>query len=120
VLTVPDNAETRRMMSTAQFAAMRPSAHFVNVGRGATVDIDALAEALDRGELAGAALDVFDPEPLPADHPLWDRSDVILTPHVAGWGKDTDAERAALVVDNARRFVAGEPLRNVMDKRLRY
>jgi phosphoglycerate dehydrogenase-like enzyme len=120
ILTVPDNPQTHHLMSREQFDAMRSSAFFVNVGRGGTVDTDALVAALERGELAGAALDVFEAEPLPADHPLWDRPGVVITPHVAGWGKDTDAERCALIVDNASRFVAGNPLRNVMDKRLRY
>jgi phosphoglycerate dehydrogenase-like enzyme len=120
VLTVPFTPETYHLMGSAQFQAMRPSAHLVNVGRGETVDPDALGVALTAKAIAGAALDVFETEPLPVDHPLWDAPDLVITPHVAGFGKSTDGERQELIVDNAARFVAGRPLRNVVDKRLRY
>jgi phosphoglycerate dehydrogenase-like enzyme len=120
VLSLPSTPETRRLMSAERLARMKPGARLVNVGRGETVDSDALALALARGRLGGAALDVVDSEPLPASHPLWQHPDVILTPHVAGYGANTDARREALIVENARRFAAGAPLRNVVDKRLRY
>ena len=78
---------------------------------------DDLVEALRAGEIAGAALDVYEIEPLPADHPLWGMPNVILTPHPAGFGPYLDDRRAEVLVDNARRFAAGEPLRNVVDKK---
>jgi phosphoglycerate dehydrogenase-like enzyme len=120
VLTVPFTPETHHLIGPEQLQAMRPGAHLVNVGRGETVDLDALGAALAAKAIAGAALDVFETEPLPADHPLWDTPDVVITPHVAGFGKSTDGERQEVIVDNAARFVTGRPLRNVVDKRLRY
>jgi phosphoglycerate dehydrogenase-like enzyme len=116
VLTVPHTPETEGMIDSRRLRSMRPSAVLVNVGRGATVRLDDLVGALDAGELAGAALDVFETEPLPATHPLWSRTNVIITPHVAGFGEDTEDERLELIVDNARRFLQGRPLRNVVDK----
>jgi phosphoglycerate dehydrogenase-like enzyme len=116
VLTVPHTPETVGMMNTARLTRMKPSAVLINVGRGVTVRLDDLVSALDAGVIAGAALDVFELEPLPADHPLWTRPNVIVTPHVAGFGQDTDPEREELIVDNCRRFVDGRPLRNVVDK----
>jgi phosphoglycerate dehydrogenase-like enzyme len=120
VLTVPHTPATEGFMNAARFAAMKPGAFFVNVGRGETTRLDDLTAALQRGAIAGAALDVFEPEPLPHDHPLWHTPNVIITPHVAGFGTDTDAERQAVVVENAHHFLAGEPLRYVIDKALRY
>ena len=99
-----------------RLARCTPTALFVNVGRGPTVDLDALAAALAQGRLGAAALDVFEPEPLPADHPLWNRPDVLLTPHVAGVGPHADERRFAVLLENARRFVAGRDLVNVVDK----
>ena len=116
VLTVPHTPETVGMMDTARLTRMKPSAILINVGRGVTVRLDDLVSALDAGVIAGVALDVFELEPLPADHPLWTRPNVIITPHVAGFGQDTDPEREELIVDNCRRFVDGRPLRNVVDK----
>ena len=117
---LPGTPSTTRVFDGEVFAAMRPTARFVNVGRGSTVDEDALAAALERGALAGAALDVFQEEPLPATSPLWDLPNVLISPHVsadfAGW-------REALVelfVDNLRRYLAGDPLRNVVDKERGY
>ena len=120
VFTVPHTPVTEGMMHASRFEAMRTSAHFINVGRGETVRLDDLTIALDSGTIAGAAIDVSEIEPLPSDHPLWHAPNVIITPHVAGFGSDTDTERQALIVENAQRFVRGEPLRYVIDKRLRY
>jgi phosphoglycerate dehydrogenase-like enzyme len=120
VLTVPHTPETEGMMDASRFARMRATAYFVNVGRGETVRIDDLAAALANGVIAGAALDVSEIEPLPRDHPLFALPNVILTPHVGGFGNDVDAERQAVIVENAQRFVRGEPLRYVIDKVLRY
>ena len=120
VLTVPHTPVTEGMMNAARFDAMKESAHFINVGRGETVRLDDLTAALESGAIAGAALDVSEIEPLPSEHPLWRAPNVIITPHVAGFGSDTDAERQAIIVENAQRFVRGEPLRYVVDKELRY
>lgn len=120
VLTVPHTPATDAMMHASRFAAMRDSAYLVNVGRGETVRLADLTAALADGVIAGAALDVCEIEPLPSDHPLWHLPNVILTPHVAGFGSDTDAAREAIIVENARRFVHGEPMRYVIDKTLRY
>lgn len=115
---LPGGEGTRHVFGAAAFAAMRPSARFVNVGRGSTVDETALVEALRTNRLAGAALDVFEQEPLPPDSPLWDLPNGIVSPHmsgdVAGW-REAGVE---LFVENLERFLAGEPLRNVVDKRL--
>ena len=92
----------------------------INIGRGETVRLDDLNAAITAGSIAGAAIDVSELEPLPHDHPLWRAPNVIITPHVAGFGSDTDAKRQAVIVENARHFVRGEPLRYVIDKSLRY
>ena len=95
-----------------------PSSYLINVGRGAIVVLDDLVAALRAGRLAGAALDVFEVEPLPADHPLWDFPNVILTPHTAGYSPVVAPRHLAALVANVRRFVRGEPLFNVVDKAL--
>jgi phosphoglycerate dehydrogenase-like enzyme len=95
---------------------MKPTAFLVNIGRGMTVKLDELVEALRAGVIAGAGLDVFEVEPLPADHPLWSAPNVLLTPHTAGYGPYLDERRFAILLDNCRRFGAGQPLRNVVDK----
>jgi phosphoglycerate dehydrogenase-like enzyme len=82
--------------------------------------LDDLATALENGAIAGAAIDVSEIEPLPSAHRLWSAPNVIITPHVAGFGSNTDAERQAIIVENAKRFIRGAPLRYVVDKSLRY
>jgi phosphoglycerate dehydrogenase-like enzyme len=115
VNAVPLTPETRGIFDADFFAAMPAGGLFINVGRGATVDTAALIAALERGHLAGAGLDVTDPEPLPEDHPLWRRKDVIITPHVSA-GSDAGREDRWLVVrENLRRYVAGEALLSVVD-----
>jgi phosphoglycerate dehydrogenase-like enzyme len=113
---LPAIPTTRHLFDETAFAAMRPSARFVNVGRGSTVDERALAEALASGRLAGAAIDVFEEEPLPQDSPLWEMPNVVVSPHAsanfAGW-RETLVE---LFVENLQRYVSGRPLRNVVDK----
>ncbi len=116
VLTVPHTPATEGFMHRARFQRMKKSAFFVNIGRGRTTRLDDLVAALRAGEIAGAGLDVFEQEPLPADHPLWTMPNVLLTPHVAGHGPYLDERRFEVLADNARRFAAGEPLRNVVDK----
>ena len=95
---------------------MKTSAYLINIGRGATVVLDDLVSALRDGDIAGAALDVFQVEPLPADHPLWTAPGVLITPHVAGSGPYLEERRAEVFLDNCVRFSEGRPLRNVVDK----
>ena len=83
-----------------------------------TTKLDDLVAALNAGEIAGAALDVFEQEPLPAEHPLWTMPNVLLTPHTAGWGPYLDDRRYQIMIDNCRAFLDGKPLRNVVDKAL--
>jgi phosphoglycerate dehydrogenase-like enzyme len=116
VLTVPHTPETEGMLDRARFQRMKPSAFFINIGRGMTVRLDDLTAALVAGELAGAGLDVFDQEPLPADHPIWDLPNVLVTPHSAMVGPHLDERRYELVSENCRRFLDGEPLLQVVDK----
>lgn len=118
VVTVPHTPVTEGMFDAARFARMKPTGYFVNIGRGPTVVLDALVGALDAGHIAGAALDVYETEPLPPEHPLWARPDVLLTPHVASAGTPADERRFAVLLENVRRFAAGEPLLNVVDKAL--
>jgi D-2-hydroxyacid dehydrogenase (NADP+) len=93
---------------------------FINVGRGATVQTDALLHALDSGSIAGAALDVTEPEPLPAEHPLWGRDNVILTPHYAGAHPGYVQRASAIFLENLARFVTGSELTNLVDKHAGY
>ena len=119
VIAAPHTPETEKLFRRPQFRQMKRSGYFINIGRGAIVDLADLTAALEAGELAGAALDVFETEPLPADHPLWRMGDrVILTPHVAGYSPRIAGRHLAVLLDNAIRFVRGEPLRNVVDKSL--
>jgi phosphoglycerate dehydrogenase-like enzyme len=116
ILTVPHTPATERFMNRARFQRMKRTAFFINIGRGMTTRLDDLVAALRAGEIAGAGLDVFEQEPLPADHPLWTMPGVLITPHTAGHGPFLDDRRLEVLLDNCRRFLAGEPLRNVVDK----
>lgn len=116
VIAAPHTPETRGLFGAAQFAVMKPSAYLINIGRGAIVQLDALVSALATGQIAGAGLDVFEVEPLPAEHPLWKFPNVILTPHVAGQSARVPERHLNLLVDNVRRFARDEPLINVVDK----
>jgi phosphoglycerate dehydrogenase-like enzyme len=116
ILTVPHTPATEGLMDRARLRRMKPTAFFINIGRGMTTRLDDLAAALRAGEIAGAGLDVFEQEPLPADHPLWTMPGVLITPHTAGYGPYLDERRFEILLDNARRFVAGDALRNVVDK----
>ena len=115
VNATPLTPETTGIFNAAFFAAMKPGGYFINVGRGKSVITPDLVAALQDGKLAGAGLDVTEPEPLPAGHPLWSLANVIITPHVAA-NSDAQGERYwILVAENLRRYVAGEPLLNVVD-----
>ena len=120
VLTLPHTPQSEGLMDRRRIALMRPHAFLINIGRGATVRLDALAEALRQGRLGGAALDVFELEPLPPEHALWREPRALLTPHVAVVGPYIAQRRLDVLCDNARRFEAGQPLRNVVDKALWY
>ncbi|MDZ7887221.1 MAG: D-2-hydroxyacid dehydrogenase [Mycobacterium sp.] len=120
ILAAPLTAATRGLVDAEVLAAMKPDAHLVNIARGPMVDQVALLDALTHGTIGGATLDVFDTEPLPAEHPLWDAANVTITAHmsadVIGWRDELAGQFAA----NARRWLAGEPLHNVVDKKLGY
>jgi phosphoglycerate dehydrogenase-like enzyme len=106
---------TRHIVGASQLAAMRPDSWLVNVARGPHVDTDALVAALDGGEIAGAALDVTDPEPLPDGHPLWGHPRCIITPHTADTMEMVERLLAARIKDNVARFAAGQPLAGLVD-----
>ncbi|HET6184729.1 MAG TPA: D-2-hydroxyacid dehydrogenase [Acetobacteraceae bacterium] len=116
ILTVPHTPATEGFMHRERFRRMKRGAFFINIGRGKTTKLDDLADALAAGEIAGAGLDVFETEPLPADHRLWTMPGVLITPHTAGYGPELDERRYAIIRDNCRAFAAGAPLRNVVDK----
>jgi phosphoglycerate dehydrogenase-like enzyme len=116
ILTVPHTPETEGFMNRARFQRMKRGGFFINIGRGMTTRLDDLVAALEAGEIAGAALDVFEQEPLPADHKLWTMPGVLITPHTAGYGPYLDNRRYQILADNCRRFLAGEELHNLVDK----
>jgi len=119
VNALPITPQTTGIFDAMFFAAVKPGAHFINVGRGKSVITDELVAGLRSGQIAGAGLDVTDPEPLPADHPLWQMNNVIITPHVAWNGSNRDRHMLVLR-ENLRRFVAGDALLNVVDPELGY
>jgi phosphoglycerate dehydrogenase-like enzyme len=116
ILTVPHTPATEGFFNATKFGLMKRSAFFINIGRGMTTKLDDLVAALRDGEIAGAALDVYEQEPLPAEHPLWGMPNVLLTPHMAGYGPHLNDRRLQIIQDNCRAFANGEPLRNVVDK----
>lgn len=120
VVTAPLTPETYHMIGREELAAMKPSAYLINIARGAIVDEGALVEALREEKLAGAALDVFEKEPLPPESPLWDLPNVLLTPHVSAITPRYDDRATALFAENLRRYLAGEELLNIVDKTLGY
>ncbi len=115
-IAAPLTPETQGLFNKEAFAAMKEGAILVNIARGGIVDSEAMLEALRSGKLGGAALDVTDPEPLPADSSLWDIPNVVITPHIAGHAEVTAERRWTLLRENLSRFAAGEPLYNVVDK----
>jgi phosphoglycerate dehydrogenase-like enzyme len=112
VVALPLTDDTRGLIDADVLRAMPRHAYFVNVGRGELVDQAALVEALDGGDIAGAGIDVTDPEPLPADDPLWDARNLILTPHNSGSSDGTGRRADEAFLANLRRWVAGDPLAN--------
>jgi len=116
ILACPLTAETRGLMGEKQFQAMKKSAYLINIARGSIVQTPALVEALQNQQIAGAGLDVTDAEPLPAGHPLWKMTNVVISPHVGGQSAGATERQWRLWRENVRRFTAGEPLLCVVDK----
>lgn len=118
--TLPLTKRTRGLLDATFFRSMKPNAYYISVGRGATTVTDDLVAALEKGELAGAGLDVVDPEPLPAGHPLWSMPRVIITPHTAGRSDRSRQRLFMLVGENLKRYVAGDALLSVVDAKRGY
>lgn len=117
VIAAPHTPETFKLFNRSRIRKMKRSAYLINVGRGVIVDLADLTAALEAGEIAGAGLDVYEIEPLPAGHPLWRMPNVILTPHTAAASPRVAERHLETLLDNLRRFTSGQPLRNVVDKR---
>ncbi|MBV8951780.1 MAG: hydroxyacid dehydrogenase, partial [Actinobacteria bacterium] len=115
IVTAASTPETRHLLDGAAFDRMFPGAHVVNVARGPLVDQEALITALDRGQVARASLDVVDPEPLPAGHPLYAHPKVRISPHVSWSSPETTSRTVELFAENLRRFRNGEPLQGTVD-----
>jgi phosphoglycerate dehydrogenase-like enzyme len=120
VVAAPLIGATQGLMNAARLSAMKPSAFLINVGRGPQVDDAALVEALAKRQIAGAALDVFEREPPPPESPLWGAENLLITPHTAGLTEKLWHRHYELFSDNLRRYLRGEPLRYVVDKRTGY
>lgn len=120
LVTAPLTPATRGMVGEAELDAMKSSAVLINLGRGPVVDEAALIRALQRGKIRGAALDVFDQEPLPAGHPFFRLKNVLLSPHCADHTPDWLERAMRCFLENFERFQKGEPLSNVVDKRSGY
>jgi phosphoglycerate dehydrogenase-like enzyme len=118
VIAAPQTPATQGLFRRPQFQQMKRTSYLINIGRGAIVNLADLTAALRAGDLAGAGLDVFEQEPLPADHPLWKMDNVIITPHVAGFSALIAERHLAVLLENIARFVRGEPLANVVNKSL--
>ncbi|MBH66337.1 MAG: hydroxyacid dehydrogenase [Chloroflexi bacterium] len=117
VLTIPHTPATEGLFDASKFALMKNTAKFINIGRGMTTKLDDLNDALRSGQIGGAGLDVYEIEPLPPNHPLWDAPNTIITPHTAAIGGANLTERRyEIVVENFRNFADGKPLRNEVDK----
>jgi phosphoglycerate dehydrogenase-like enzyme len=119
-LTVPLTHETDGLIGEEELRQMKPSAYLINISRGQVIDQGALVRALQEGWIAGAALDVFDPEPLPSESPLWQMEQVIITPHISGVAERQNERITAIFCDNLRRYLAGQLLHNLVDPKLGY
>jgi phosphoglycerate dehydrogenase-like enzyme len=120
VLSLPFTSETNRLIGEKELQTMKPTAYLINIARGNIVDEEALIRALDEHWIAGAGLDVFATEPLPADSRLWELPNVIFSPHIAGGMEDYNIRATELFCDNLRRYLSGENLFNVIDKKKGY
>ena len=119
-ISAPHTPMSHKMMGPQQFELMKQDSYFIAVSRGGIYDMDGLVKALDSKRLAGAGVDVTDPEPLPKGHPLWKFDNVIITPHIAGRSDKDQARMVGTIKENIRRFVDGKPLLNVVDKQKGY
>ncbi len=120
-VATPMTPETKNLMSRERLARMKPGAGIVNIGRAGTMDYDALVEFLGVGHISGAILDVFDPEPLPEDSPLWTAPNLMVMPHISADDGNTYIETTLnIFLNNMRRFIAGEPLHNIVRPELGY
>jgi D-2-hydroxyacid dehydrogenase (NADP+) len=119
-ISVPDTPKSHKMMGTHEFELMKKDSYFVAVSRGGIYDMNGLVKALDEKRLAGAGVDVTDPEPLPKGHALWKFNNVIITPHIAGRSDQDSVRMIGTIKENIRRFVEGKPLINVVDKQKGY
>src|SRR5262245_1199538 len=117
VIAAPHTPQTYRLINRERLKKMKRTAYLINVGRGVIVDLADLTAALEAGEIAGAGLDVFEVEPLPAEHPLWQMDNVLITPHCAAASPRVPERHLETLLDNLRRFVGGHPLRNIVDKK---
>jgi phosphoglycerate dehydrogenase-like enzyme len=120
VITAPLTEVTRNLFNAERLARMRRDAYLINVARGPIVDEAALARALNKNQLAGAALDVFASEPLPTDSPLWNLENLLITPHSASLSEKMWQRHFVLISENLRRYLSGKPLLNVVDKKKGY
>jgi phosphoglycerate dehydrogenase-like enzyme len=120
VLLLPDTAENLHIIGAPEFAKMKRSAYLINMARGPLVDTNALLQALESGTIAGAGLDVTDPEPLPSEHPLWKLPNVLITPHLGGASDRFWERESALLRENLQRYLSGSPLLNVVEKQRGY
>jgi D-2-hydroxyacid dehydrogenase (NADP+) len=120
VLALPHTPDTKQVLGEAEFKVMKSSVYVINIGRGRLIDEDALLRALRDGRIAGAGLDVFATEPLPADHPLWGEPNVLITPHSAAIFPEFWPRSLALLAENIRRFRSGETMKNLVDKKRGY
>jgi phosphoglycerate dehydrogenase-like enzyme len=120
VITLPDTPSTRHLIAEPILRSMKPECFLVNVGRGSVINEADLIQALRKGWIAGAGLDVFETEPLAPDNPLWQMENVIISPHISGFSPNYDERAAAVFEENLRRYVTGEQLLNVVDRREEY
>ena len=119
-ISAPDTPKSHKMMGTREFGLLKKNSYFVAVSRGGIYDMSGLVKALDEKRLAGAGVDVTDPEPLPKGHPLWKFENVVITPHIAGRSDRDAARMVGTIQENLQRFMAGRPLINVVDKQKGY
>lgn len=118
VIAAPHTPQTEKLFRTQQFQQMKNTGHLINIGRGAIVDLQDLTLALQNGDIAGAGLDVFEIEPLPADHPLWQMENVIITPHIAAASTHVPARHLETLLENVRCFINGQPFITLANKQL--
>jgi phosphoglycerate dehydrogenase-like enzyme len=119
-ISAPDTPKSHKMMGSTQFGLMKKNSYFIAVSRGGIYDMGGLVKGLDERRIAGAGVDVTDPEPLPADHPLWKFPNAIITPHIAGRSDEDRDRMVGTIAENLQRFLAGKPLVHVVNKQKGY